>query len=172
MSLVSSSLKGLGVVSLLVTAVALQATNAPDAKPAATPPSAAPAASAKPVSPPPNDNKNTGSLDGIPMAGAHAAFVTQPSAPNAWGGARTGSEATLSDRVVNYDIAAELDPVKHVVEGQEKLTWRNRSNREVRSVYLHMYLNGFQGNDSTFYSEKQTKGFEFRSDVPTHDGDW
>lgn len=166
MSFVSSGLKGLGVASLLVVAVALQAASAPDPAPKQAP------ASSPSAAPPLNDNKHTGSLDGIPMASPHAAFVTQPSAANAWGGPRTGAEATLADRVVNYDIQADLDPVKHTVDGQEKLTWRNRSDREVRSVYLHMYLNGFSGNDSTFFSEKQTKGFEFRSDVPTHDGDW
>ncbi len=164
MSFVSAGLKGVGVLSLLAVAVSLQATTSVDPQATASP--------APSVNPKPNDNKNTGSLDGIPMAGAHAAFVTQPSAANAWGGARTGKEATLSDRVVNYDIAATLDPVKHTVDGDEKLTWRNRSDREVRSVYLHLYLNGFEGNNSTFYSEKKTKGFEFRSDVPTKDGDW
>ena len=164
MSFVSARLKGLGVVSLLVVAVSLQATATVEPR---VDSSKAPVPNTKP-----NDNKNTGSLDGIPMVGAHAAFVMQPSATNAWGGARTGKEATLSDRVVNYDIDAALDPVKHTVDGQEKLTWRNRSDREVKSVYLHLYLNGFEGNNSTFYSEKTTKGFEFRSDVPTKDGDW
>ena len=41
------------------------------------------------------------SLDGIALAAPDAAAVTVPSAPSAWGGARTGAEATLSDRVVN-----------------------------------------------------------------------
>jgi len=164
MSFVSAGVKGLAVASLIVVAASLQATTATDTKRDNVP--------VTPAVPKLNDNKNTGSLDGIPQVGAHAAFVTQPSAANAWGGARTGQEATLSDRVVNYDIDATLDPVKHTVDGKEKLTWRNRSNREVRSVYLHLYLNGFEGNDSTFYSEKRTRGFEFRSDVPVHDGDW
>ena len=166
MSLVSFSAKGLCLASLLAVAVSLQATTAVESKPdtrlvLSMSPSVA-------VS----DNRTKGSLDGIPLAGAHAAFVRTPSASNAWGGPRSGKEPTLSDRVVNYDIDATLDPVKHTVLGKEKLTWRNRSNREVRSVYLHLYLNAFEGNNSTFFSEKKTHGFEFRSDVPTHDGDW
>lgn len=164
MTIISAGLKGLGIASLLVVAVSLQATTSTDQK-AESNLSALPNAT-------PSNNKNTGSLDGIPMADAHAAFVTQPSAPEAWGGARTGKEATLSDRVVNYDIEAALDPVKHTLDGQEKLTWRNRSNREVRSVYLHMYLNAFEGNYSTFYNEKNNKGFDFRSDVEALDGEW
>jgi hypothetical protein len=39
---------------------------------------------------------------GIPFAPADAAAVSVPSAPNAWGGARSGSEPTLSDRVADY----------------------------------------------------------------------
>ncbi len=62
----------------------------------------------------------------------------QASAPDAWGGPRTGTEPTLSDRVVNYQISASLDPVKHLLTGQQKLTWRNRSQQAVSSVYLHL----------------------------------
>ena len=112
------------------------------------------------------------SLDGIALAAPDAAAVTVPSAPRAWGGSRTGNESTLSDRVVNYDIDVTLDPVKHTLDGQEKLTWRNRSAVPVRSVYLHLYLNAFEGSGSTFYSERNTRNFSFRSDVPVEDGEW
>lgn len=39
--------------------------------------------------------------------------MAQPGAPGAWGGARSATAATLSDRVVRYDIDASLDPAKH-----------------------------------------------------------
>ena len=126
------------------------------------PSAAAPAAPA--VAPP--------SADGIPFADAHAGAVRVASAANAWGGARSGNEPTLSDRVVDYRIEARLDPVAHTITGREQLTWRNRSDREVRAVYLHLYLNAFEGEGSTFLTEKREKGFEFRSDVPVKDGDW
>src|SRR5689334_15107072 len=87
---------------------------------------------------------SAGSADGIALARPDAAAVTVPSSPNAWGGPRTGLEATLSDRVVHYDIEATLDPVKHLVAGREKLTWRNRSGVPVKSVYLHLYMNAFE----------------------------
>jgi len=64
----------------------------------------------------------------IPFAPAHAAPITVPSAPSAWGGERSGHEATLSDRVVSYRIKAELDAARHAVTGSEQLTWRNRSD--------------------------------------------
>ena len=108
----------------------------------------------------------------IPFADPHAAAVRVSSAANAWGGARSGREATLSERVVDYSIEARLDPVAHTIVGHQRLTWRNRSDGAVAAVYLHLYLNAFEGEGSTFMSEKRELGFEFRSDVPIKDGDW
>jgi len=156
MSLVSASLKGLAVAALVVAGLTMRASTSAEQK--AAPPAVPTVVPASP--------------DGIALADAHAAASAEPSAANAWGGPRSGKEPTLSDRVVDYDIRATLDPQKHTVDGQEKLTWRNRSKREVRAVYLHLYLNAFEGNYSTFYGEKRNKGFEFRSDVAAVDGEW
>ena len=108
----------------------------------------------------------------IALALPHAAAVTTPSAPDAWGGMRKGDEATLSDRVVGYRIDATLDPVKHTVTGQQKLTWRNRSSQPVASVYLHLYLNAFEGETSTWYTEMRARKGGFRSGVDAKAGDW
>lgn len=108
----------------------------------------------------------------IPFAGPDAAAVATPSDANAWGGPRSGQEPTLSDRVVRYEIDATLDPDKHTIDGKQKLTWRNRSAQPVCAVYLHLYLNAFEGADSTFMSEQRNLNFAFRSDVPVKDGDW
>jgi len=110
--------------------------------------------------------------DDIPLAAADAAAVDVPSSPQAWGGPRTGREPTLSDRVVDYRIQVRLDPEKHTLKGKQQLTWRNRSDRPVRSVYLHLYLNAFRNEGSTFFSEQRNLGFDFRSDVPMKDGEW
>lgn len=108
----------------------------------------------------------------IPLAGADAAAVRTPSASEAWGGARSGKEASLSDRVVAYSIDAELDPVKHTIKGKQALTWRNRSAQPVCSVYLHLYLNGFDGHGSTFMTEQRASESGFRSNVDTKDGEY
>jgi hypothetical protein len=110
--------------------------------------------------------------DDIPFVSPHASAVETPSAPNAWGGARTGKETTLSDRVVKYEIDATLDPKAHTVDGEEKLTWRNRSDRAVSALYLHLYLNAFEGPGSTFFTESRQNALEFRSNVPIEDGQW
>jgi hypothetical protein len=128
-------------------------------------------ASSAPMSPQSEAGSLPPSPDGIPLAPAHAAAVREPSAPGAWGGPRQGNEPTLSDRVVSYQIEAKLDPDKHTVDGRQKLTWRNRSDRPVQSVYLHLYLNAFEGEGSTFMTERR-QGFAFRSAVDVEDDDW
>lgn len=109
---------------------------------------------------------------GIVLARPDAGAVTVPSAPDAWGGPRSGKEATLSDRVVSYAINATLDPVKHTVTGRQKLTWRNRSKTEVRSVYMHTYMNAFEGGGSTFYTEGRNNQTGFRSETEPRAGEW
>ena len=151
------------IAGLAAGAIAVPAWCATGAAPAAAPTAAptAPAAAAPAPSP-----------DGIALASPGAGATTEPSSPEAWGGERTGKEATLSDRVVSYEISATLDPVAHTVEGKETLTWRHRSKVPVRAVYLHLYLNAFEGYESTFLSENRYPGFEFRSNVPIEDSDW
>lgn len=143
-----------GVVGVTIAANHLGAPAAPSAAPATVP--AAPAPSA----------------DGIALAAPDAAAVRVPSSTDAWGGMRTGTEATLSDRVVHYDIDATLDPDKHTVTGRQKLTWRNRSQVAVKSVYLHLYMNAFEGSGSTFFTEKLQRDAAFRSGVDIKEGEW
>jgi hypothetical protein len=110
----------------------------------------------------------------IPLAGAHASAPREPSAPNAWGGMRTGSEATLSDRVVAYRIDADLDAASHRISGNEQLTWRNRSAVPVSRIYLHLYLNAFQNEGSTFYTERSmlASSGHARGDETPKQGEW
>jgi hypothetical protein len=122
--------------------------------------------------PQPGTETSDGAGGAIALAAPDAAAVRVASSPTAWGGVRTGQEATLSDRVVSYRINATLDPVKHVVDGKEQLTWRNRSTVPVKSVYLHMYMNAFESNDSTFFTEKRLTGRSFPSGAEIHDGEW
>ena len=122
------------------------------------------------VAPAPAPAADAPVVDDIPFASPNPTAVTVPSAPNAWGGPRTGAEDTLSDRVVTYKIDATLDPKKHTIDGKQQLTWRNRSDRPVKAVYLHLYLNAFEGPGSTFYTEQRNNHFGFRSEVATDEG--
>ncbi len=91
----------------------------------------------------------------IPFAPAHHTIITTPSSPDAWGGQRTGKEPTRSDRVVSYTIDARLDAATHQVAATEHMTWRNRSNRPVRHVYFHLYLNAFANDGSLWFTERR-----------------
>ena len=123
-------------------------------------------------SPPAAQAATTGACAAIPLADADAGAVRTPSAADAWGGPRTGQGGMLSDRVVAYSIDAELDPVKHTIKGKQALTWRNRSAQPVCSVYVHLYLNGFDGPGSTFMTEQRASSGGFRSGVATGDGEF
>ena len=65
--------------------------------------------------------------------------------------------------VVEYRIRASLDPKTHVVEGTERLVWRNPSDDFVGELRFHLYLNAFKNNRSTFYRESggQLRGDRF-----------
>ncbi len=113
-------------------------------------------------------------LSPIPFAAPDAANVRVPSAPDAWGGPRTAADETLSDRVVSYNIEATLDPEAHIVTGHQLMTWRNRSNRPVSTVYLHMYLNAFAGPGSTLMTERRVDfgSGNSRGTAELEDGQW
>jgi hypothetical protein len=91
----------------------------------------------------------------IPFVAPDAANFQVPSAADAWGGPRGDHPVTLSDQVVSYTIQASLDPATHTVDGKQTMTWRNRSNQPVSKIYLHMYLNAFEGPGSTFFTERR-----------------
>ncbi|MGO8994482.1 MAG: M1 family metallopeptidase [Polyangiaceae bacterium] len=119
-------------------------------------------------------NVESVSPDGVTVAGWGAAAVRTPSDPSAWGGERAsfgGDGQPLSQRVASYDLKAKLDPDRHTVDGTEHLRWLNRSDRPIKSLYFHLYLNAFEGHGSTFVREEEREG-GFRSDVKTHKGEW
>ena len=137
---------------------------------------AAPVAFAKTPAPattaPTTTAASSGTCATIPLAAPNAAAVRTASAVDAWGGPRAANAATLSDRVVSYSIDATLDPDKHTVTGKQTLTWRNRSAQPVCSIYVHLYLNAFEGPGSTFMTEKRASASGFRSNVATRDGEY
>jgi len=103
------------------------------------------------------------------IAGPSAGAVRVPSSDAAWGGVRERPE-----RVADYDIEAALDPVRHAIEGRERLTWRNRSAEPIRELYLHLYLNAFEGPGSTFALERERIGHRgrFRPGADPKRGEW
>jgi hypothetical protein len=104
----------------------------------------------------------------VPLADSNPKLIRTPSDADAWGGV---AAARSSQRVADYQLKATLDPKTHQLVGTEVVRWRNRSNVTVSSLYVHLYLNAFESEGSTFAIERRRLG-GFRSDVETKAGEW
>lgn len=62
-------------------------------------------------------------------------------------------EKPLSPRLTGYDIDAVLDPEEHTVNGRMTAFWVNNSSAPVSEAMMHMYLNAFSSNKSTFAAQ-------------------
>jgi len=56
--------------------------------------------------------------------------------------------------VVDYTLRATLDPAKHTIHGEGTIAWRNTSATAIRELWLHLYLNAFKNELSTFLRER------------------
>lgn len=73
----------------------------------------------------------------------------------------------LTEPVASYEIAASFEPATHTIRGRELVTWRNRSQKPVQELRLHLYLNAFRDSKSTFMRE--TEGI---ADTLSRTGGW
>ncbi len=95
---------------------------------------------------------------------APPAAIAIPVAGPAW-----DDDASLpshAEDVADYSLQATLDPVGHTLHGEGTITWRNASTSPVRDLWLHLYLNAFKNERSTYFCEQA--GFRGRT-VPD---DW
>lgn len=56
----------------------------------------------------------------------------------------------LSERLTGYDIEAVLDAETHIIKANMIAWWVNNSAQPVSDVRMHMYLNAFSSNKSSF----------------------
>ena len=76
----------------------------------------------------------------------------------------------ISPPAVEYTIEVKLDPATHMLDGQERLIWRNPSGDPVSELRFHLYLNAFKNNRSLFTRES---GGQLRGDkAGTKPEDW
>jgi hypothetical protein len=76
----------------------------------------------------------------------------------------------ISAPVVDYTIEVSLDPKEKILDGRERLIWRNPSGDPVRELQFHLYLNAFKNNRSTFMRES---GGRLRGERAGHEeADW
>ncbi|MGQ9618734.1 MAG: M1 family metallopeptidase [Candidatus Aminicenantia bacterium] len=65
------------------------------------------------------------------------------------------SSILFSEEVVYYKIKAKLSPKEKIVRGEETINWRNITSKPVSEIYLHLYLNAFKNEQSTFMRERR-----------------
>jgi len=80
----------------------------------------------------------------------------------------SSAAASMSDRIVGYDIRVKLDPEGKRLEGREVMSWRNASDALVTTLPFHLYLNAFKNNRTTFMRESGGEHRGFRRDA----SDW
>jgi len=59
----------------------------------------------------------------------------------------------LSDRITGYRIDARLDTGSKTVKGNMQAFWVNRSFDTVPDIQMHLYMNAFRSNRTTYYKE-------------------
>jgi hypothetical protein len=67
-------------------------------------------------------------------------------------------QTPLSPRIANYDIGVRYDPSEHTLDGHETLSWYNTTPDIIRNLQMHLYLNGFRNDRSTFMRESGGSG--------------
>lgn len=63
------------------------------------------------------------------------------------------NQEPLSDRITGYMLDVTLDPVVKTVKGTMDAYRVNRSADTVPDVRMHLYMNAFRNNKSTFFKE-------------------
>ncbi len=73
-----------------------------------------------------------------------------------------------SDETLRFEIEANLDARTYLIDGKGTLTWKNESPVEVKEMRLHLYLNAFKDERSTFMRESSGKhrGHTFDTSAP------
>ncbi|HKB71119.1 MAG TPA: M1 family metallopeptidase [Thermoanaerobaculia bacterium] len=66
--------------------------------------------------------------------------------------------APLADPVASYRISCRYDETRKRIEGTELLTWKNAGPRAASTLRLHLYLNAFANNRSSYMKERRRMG--------------
>jgi hypothetical protein len=77
-------------------------------------------------------------------------------------------QVELPDPVYQVQMSANFEPAGHRIDGTKRIRWRNTASVPVRELQLHLYLNAFANDRSTFMvgSGGQLRGV----DIP--EGGW
>jgi hypothetical protein len=63
------------------------------------------------------------------------------------------NKVPLSERITGYKIDVKLDTDAKTVSGKMEAYWVNRSSDTVPDIQMHLYMNAFRNNRTTYYKE-------------------
>lgn len=63
----------------------------------------------------------------------------------------------LSRHVTEYHIGVHYDEKKHILIGEQTVTWKHPGKKPVNELYLHLYPNAFRSPETTFMKESGGK---------------
>jgi hypothetical protein len=70
------------------------------------------------------------------------------------------NKVPLSERITGYKMDVKLDTDEKTVSGNMKAFWVNKSSDTVPDIRMHLYMNAFRSNKTTFYKESGSDGWE------------
>jgi hypothetical protein len=79
--------------------------------------------------------------------------------------------AALPETSIRYEIEVRVDPETHELSGRERIVWTNRSATTIDALRVHLYLNGFAHEGTTWMRESypdawNRPGWQARYDDP------
>lgn len=89
-----------------------------------------------------------------------------PAAVATWGA------GDLPQTNLAYDIEVTLDPATRRLDGRQTIRWRNPSAAPVQTLPLHLYLNGFAHEDTTWMRSVPGSFLDLEALLARHDDPW
>jgi hypothetical protein len=75
------------------------------------------------------------------------------------------NKVPLSERITGYKINVKLDTDAKTVSGNMEAYWVNKSSDTVSDIWMHLYMNAFRSNRTTYYEELGGSPGENESDL-------
>jgi len=80
--------------------------------------------------------------------------------------------SAIPDSSISYAITVELDPVTRELDGQAKITWTNVLEEPVASIPVHLYLNAFSNEGSSWHRYTLEERFQLETILERFDDPW
>ena len=84
----------------------------------------------------------------------------------------TATAHAIPDSSISYSIEVRLDPETRELEGRETITWTNTLSQPVASIPMHLYLNAFSNEASSWHRHSMRARFGLDTILERFDDPW